>query len=140
MWRIRFRPQARTEIREARSWYEGQLSGLGRAFIAEASWIVFLLLVTLPGYGVAVVALARPLRRLAPSWLATAAGLTTIATPTVAAESWRLAGNIFLSNPGLSNWLFGTAPWLAGVLAVPVCYLLVASVECSTRRERPNER
>lgn len=62
MWRIRFRPQARTEIREARSWYEGQLSGLGRAFIAEASWIVFLLLVTLPGYGVAVVALAKASR------------------------------------------------------------------------------
>ena len=35
MRRIRFRPQARAEIREARGWYEGQLSGLGRAFIAE---------------------------------------------------------------------------------------------------------
>jgi toxin ParE1/3/4 len=33
--RISFRPQARAEIREARSWYEGQVAGLGRAFIAE---------------------------------------------------------------------------------------------------------
>ena len=32
---IRFRPQARAEIREARGWYEGQVAGLGRAFIAE---------------------------------------------------------------------------------------------------------
>jgi hypothetical protein len=35
MRRIRFRPQACAEIHEARGWYEGQLSGLGRAFIAE---------------------------------------------------------------------------------------------------------
>ena len=35
MPRISFRPQARAEIREARGWYEGQVSGLGRAFIAE---------------------------------------------------------------------------------------------------------
>ncbi len=35
MLRVRFRPQARTEIREARRWYETQLPGLGRAFIAE---------------------------------------------------------------------------------------------------------
>jgi plasmid stabilization system protein ParE len=32
---ISFRPQARLEIRDARAWYEGQVSGLGRAFIAE---------------------------------------------------------------------------------------------------------
>ena len=32
---IRFRPQALTEIREARGWYEAQVAGLGRAFIAE---------------------------------------------------------------------------------------------------------
>ena len=35
MPRISFRPQARAEIREARGWYEAQVSGLGRAFIAE---------------------------------------------------------------------------------------------------------
>ena len=35
MPRIRFRPQARAEIREARGWYEGRVAGLGRAFIAE---------------------------------------------------------------------------------------------------------
>ena len=35
MRRISFRPQARAEIREARGWYEGQVAGLGRAFIAE---------------------------------------------------------------------------------------------------------
>lgn len=33
--RIRFRPEARAEIREARSWYEGQVPGLGRAFLGE---------------------------------------------------------------------------------------------------------
>jgi len=33
--RIRFRPQARAEIREARAWYERQVAGLGRVFIAE---------------------------------------------------------------------------------------------------------
>lgn len=32
---LSFRPQARAEIREARGWYEGQIAGLGRAFIAE---------------------------------------------------------------------------------------------------------
>jgi Plasmid stabilisation system protein. len=32
---VRFRPQARSEIREARVWYEQQVRGLGRAFIAE---------------------------------------------------------------------------------------------------------
>lgn len=32
---VRFRPQARLEIRAARGWYEGQVAGLGRAFIAE---------------------------------------------------------------------------------------------------------
>lgn len=35
MPRVRFRPQARAEIREARGWYEGRVSGLGQAFIAE---------------------------------------------------------------------------------------------------------
>ena len=35
MPRLSFRPQARAEIREARGWYEGQIPGLGRAFIAE---------------------------------------------------------------------------------------------------------
>lgn len=35
MPRVSFRPQARAEIREARGWYEGQVPGLGRAFIAE---------------------------------------------------------------------------------------------------------
>jgi toxin ParE1/3/4 len=35
MPRISFRPQARAEIREARGWYEAQIRGLGRAFIAE---------------------------------------------------------------------------------------------------------
>ncbi len=32
---VSFRPQARTEIREARAWYNAQVYGLGRAFIAE---------------------------------------------------------------------------------------------------------
>ena len=36
--RILFRPQARAEIREARSWYEGQVAGLARAFIA-GGWL-----------------------------------------------------------------------------------------------------
>jgi hypothetical protein len=35
MLRVRFRPQARTEIRDARGWYESRVTGLGRAFIAE---------------------------------------------------------------------------------------------------------
>lgn len=35
MPRVSFRPQARAEIREARGWYEGQVPGLGRVFIAE---------------------------------------------------------------------------------------------------------
>ena len=35
MPRVRFRPQARVEIREARSWYESRVTGLGRAFISE---------------------------------------------------------------------------------------------------------
>ena len=35
MPRVSFRPQARAEIREARGWYEAQVPGLGRAFIAE---------------------------------------------------------------------------------------------------------
>ena len=33
--RLTFRPAARVEILDARRWYEGQLTGLGRAFIAE---------------------------------------------------------------------------------------------------------
>lgn len=33
--RVRFRPEARAEIREARGWYESRVNGLGRAFIAE---------------------------------------------------------------------------------------------------------
>ena len=32
---ISFRPQARAEIRDARAWYDAQVRGLGRAFIAE---------------------------------------------------------------------------------------------------------
>ena len=32
---VRFRPQARAEIREARGWYENRVAGLGRAFISE---------------------------------------------------------------------------------------------------------
>lgn len=35
MTRVRFRPQARAEIREARHWYEHKVAGLGLAFIAE---------------------------------------------------------------------------------------------------------
>ena len=35
MPRVSFRPQARAEVREARGWYEGQVPGLGRVFIAE---------------------------------------------------------------------------------------------------------
>jgi len=42
---VRFRPEARAEIREARGWYESRVSGLGRAFIAEVdTTISFLLL------------------------------------------------------------------------------------------------
>jgi plasmid stabilization system protein ParE len=33
--RLSFRPGARAEIREARRWYEAQVAGLGRAFLAE---------------------------------------------------------------------------------------------------------
>lgn len=33
--RLTFRPGARAEIRDARRWYEGQVRGLGRAFLAE---------------------------------------------------------------------------------------------------------
>ena len=33
--RLSFRPAARAEIREARRWYEGQVRGLGRAFLGE---------------------------------------------------------------------------------------------------------
>jgi plasmid stabilization system protein ParE len=33
--RLVFRPGARVEIREARRWYEGQLAGLGRRFLAD---------------------------------------------------------------------------------------------------------
>lgn len=33
--RIRFRPEARVEIRDARRWYDGQVRGLGRAFLGE---------------------------------------------------------------------------------------------------------
>ena len=33
--RLTFRPQARSELREARRYYDRQLAGLGRAFIAE---------------------------------------------------------------------------------------------------------
>ena len=33
--RLRARPGARAEIREARPWYEGESRGLGRAFVAE---------------------------------------------------------------------------------------------------------
>jgi hypothetical protein len=33
--RLSFRPGARAEIQEARRWYEQQLRGLGRAFLAE---------------------------------------------------------------------------------------------------------
>ena len=35
MPRIAFHPRARAEIREARAWYDGRVSGLGRVFIAE---------------------------------------------------------------------------------------------------------
>jgi toxin ParE1/3/4 len=35
MPRVSFRPQARVEIREARAWYNAQVRGLGRAFVAE---------------------------------------------------------------------------------------------------------
>ena len=35
MPRVSFRPQARADIREARAWYNAQVRGLGRAFIAE---------------------------------------------------------------------------------------------------------
>ncbi len=33
--RFSFRPGARAEIRAARRWYEAQVPGLGRAFLAE---------------------------------------------------------------------------------------------------------
>ena len=33
--RLRFRPEAWAEIREARRWYEREARGLGRAFLAE---------------------------------------------------------------------------------------------------------
>jgi plasmid stabilization system protein ParE len=33
--RVVFRPEAAAELREARRWYEEQVPGLGRAFIAE---------------------------------------------------------------------------------------------------------
>ena len=35
MLRVRFRPEARAELRAARGWYERRVGGLGRAFIAE---------------------------------------------------------------------------------------------------------
>jgi plasmid stabilization system protein ParE len=45
MPRVAFRSQARAEIREARRWYEAQVLGLGRAFIAELdATLAFLML------------------------------------------------------------------------------------------------
>ncbi|HKS07120.1 MAG TPA: type II toxin-antitoxin system RelE/ParE family toxin [Gemmatimonadaceae bacterium] len=38
--RIRFRPEARAEILEARRWYEAQVRGLGRAFLAEFDAVI----------------------------------------------------------------------------------------------------
>lgn len=32
---VRFHPAARAEIRDARRWYEGEVRGLGRAFLGE---------------------------------------------------------------------------------------------------------
>lgn len=43
MPRVRFRPQARAEIREARGWYESRVAGLGRAFISEVDTTISLL-------------------------------------------------------------------------------------------------
>jgi len=41
--RIRFRPEARAEIREARGWYDAQVPGLGRAFLGELDTAIALL-------------------------------------------------------------------------------------------------
>lgn len=41
--RIRFRPEARAEIRDARRWYEAQVPGLGRAFLRELDAVFELL-------------------------------------------------------------------------------------------------
>lgn len=41
--RVRFRPEARSEIKEARRWYEGQVRGLGRAFLSELEAAIDLL-------------------------------------------------------------------------------------------------
>ncbi|CAN5125309.1 hypothetical protein BH09GEM1_BH09GEM1_13130 [soil metagenome] len=41
--RVRFRPQARAEIREARRWFEARVTGLGRAFISEVDTTINLL-------------------------------------------------------------------------------------------------
>ena len=38
--RIRFRPEARAEIREARSWYESRAAGLGRVFLGEVDAVI----------------------------------------------------------------------------------------------------
>ena len=40
---VSFRPQARAEIRAARAWYDAQVRGLGRVFIAELDTILELL-------------------------------------------------------------------------------------------------
>ena len=43
MLRVRFRPEARAEIREARGWYESRVAGLGRAIIAEVDTTISVL-------------------------------------------------------------------------------------------------
>lgn len=41
---LRFRPEALDEVRSARRWYEAQVRGLGRAFIAELDALSAMLL------------------------------------------------------------------------------------------------
>ena len=101
--------------------------GLGSA------WLAFLAVVTLPAYLVAVLLLRQRLRRLTTRQVAFVAALATLAIPALTSLAWQLAAR----SPTVNDTVFLAAPMLAPLVALPLCWALVARV--AVRRARSGD-
>ena len=113
----------------------GALGGANRApghGLGE-SWLVVLGMLTMPSYALGFGLIFRSLRRLEQRGVTIAAVVATIGTPAVVAGGWFLAKLVWSTDPRASDYLFFGAPLGAGLVSVPLAYLIAAVVTTGFR-------
>ena len=97
------------------------------------SWLVVSAMLSLPSYALGFGLVFRALRRLEQGGLVIAAVVATIGTPAVVAGGWFLARHVWSTDPRASDFLFFGAPLVAGLVSVPLAYLIAAAVTTGFR-------